>query len=179
MLILGLFATPMCGCGGDVNKGMNTAITREAIAMLSSAFSVNQLKKHPMMNSIGLKDLMTEMNYVTTTEEKQIDSVAGEQSFSCANAPFTCLQLHNGSILAFENQETFGGNQKNRAIKVLLDPDGAYSGKTTSPEDFNGNVKAVALYLYADGFIASDATFRPNTQSNLHHYKVDTEKVPL
>lgn len=65
-----------------------------------------------------------------------------------------CLKLHNGGIVQFDTQQTFGGTANTNAIFFNLDPDG------------HGPEGRVSLYQYFDGGITTGETKRPNTQTS-------------
>lgn len=158
----------VCACGDD-EPATNLAKVKESASMLSGAFSAYDLK-YKISKAVGASDLEQFLNYVKQDRKRKIDSVTGERIIDCANLKLKCLLLHNGSVMAYNAKETLGGIDDKHAIRVIVDPDG----------DINiaGNVKAVALYQYADGSVRIDSNLKPGTESSLSKYEADIRKVP-
>jgi hypothetical protein len=81
------------------------------------------------------------MNYVSITNN-MIDQIPGSGMRDCSTNGDFCLVLHNGAVLDFPSDNSFGGTKSTNAINFYLDPDGQYSGTTTGPG------KSIMFYLF-------------------------------
>lgn len=172
---ISLIAPPICACG-DEGPASNLAVVKEAASMVSGSYSAYKLE-HEISSNTGSKDFEQFWNYVKKDTERRIDSVTGEASLDCSDSKITCLLLHNGGVMAYDERETFGGTDGRQAIRFVIDPDGSFSGQLSTAEDAK-NVKAIALYQYADGPIRLDSTLKPGTRSSTVQYEPSPHKVP-
>ncbi len=65
-----------------------------------------------------------------------------------------CVQLYNGGILQFDNQQTLGGTSPDHAVFFNFDPDG------------NGPAGRITFYQYSDGKFATGKTKRTQTKTS-------------
>lgn len=128
------------------------AAAKEAIAMVSGAYSAYKLNNEPTA-STRPRDLTPYMNYVAFDTASRIDFIqTGTPAFrDCDGTTEACLRLHNGAILRYYEGATdgFGGTASTNALAFNIDPDGVYSGTTDGPG------KSLAFFLYYNGRITS------------------------
>jgi prepilin-type N-terminal cleavage/methylation domain-containing protein len=121
------------------------AIAKEDASTLSSAYSIYQLQNGKNPN-IGIKDFISYINYVVLTSTGSIDDVNGYGYHDC-NITAYCLKMHNGSIIRYDLQSTFGESNTTNAVSFVVDPDGMYGGSTS------GSSKSVKFYLFYNGML--------------------------
>jgi prepilin-type N-terminal cleavage/methylation domain-containing protein len=136
------------------------ATAKEAASMIAGAFSAYQ-SGSSIAGSTGPKDLTPFMNYVAVVNDGSlvIDDYPTKNSFACSGH-FVCLVLHNGAILEYGDNMTFGGTASTNAIFFYLDPDGKYSNSTSTPG------KSLVLFMYPNGRITSYAGILSNTYTD-------------
>lgn len=112
--------------------------------MISEAYQM-QRNQYDISATTRQTDLMPYMNYVVLDTST---TITGGMSCSSQNV---CLKLHNGGILAFGDDDSFGGITPLNALWFMFDPDGA------------GTVEPVELWVYTNGKIRSNGTLETGT----------------
>lgn len=136
--------------------GKYKAITKEAVATVSSAFSAYQ-SSNRVTGGTGFSAMSQTVNYVRIDTVSTIDDGQGPSTMSCADGLHVCLVMHNGGILTWYGPENFGGTGTTNALWFLFDPDG--KAQNTA----NGRL---VFFLYANGRIKTSATIDPHTASS-------------
>ena len=140
LAILGVIATfTIPKVLNSSTSSQNTAIFKEAASMVSGAFSAYQLNNTVSTTATGPQDFSPFMNYVALTT---VDANVTTAGTNCSDATETCIQLHNGAVLAWDRDQTFT-TTAGHYMTFELDPDG--SGTTT----------ASTIVLYANGRLTS------------------------
>ena len=143
---------------GDGLLPHNSAIAKEAAAMINGAFSAymdkNKLSKHtkpsnflPFMNYVAIDTTDSYRNENTPLMPNWLNKLWGKVTMSdqqdtplqpCSNR-LPCVKLHNGGILQYDSEQIFGGMNSTNAIFFNFDPDG------------KGPQGRVSFYQYANG----------------------------
>lgn len=131
----------------------NTA-AKEVAAMVSEAYNIYR-ENNEVSGSTRFSDLTPYMNYVTKVTNGLIDGHQLEGNIDCSIT--SCLKLHGGGILRYNNTLSFGGTAGTNAMGFNFDPDGTQ----------NGN-HSVQLWLYTNGRITSVGHILPNTSSSAY-----------
>lgn len=165
LAILGIIATfTIPKILSSQQNGKSKAILKETFAMVSSAYSTYRLNNSGSSTTMGA--LTTYMNYVAVDSTTIIDQAAG--SYYCNGAGVTCLRLHNGAILYYENAVSFGGTNTTNALWFTIDPDG-YENATSQSNPgasiwgsiyYNGRLSTHGGIT--DGTISSDGSRNAN-----------------
>lgn len=129
---------------------------KEVAGFLTSAYQQHKIQTGVSSLTKG-EDLIPYLNYVKImTLGELVDAMEGSASSNNCDNGSKCIKLHSGGVLYFSSFE-FGGTTATNAIKMQYDPDGVYSGLSTGPS------KAIRLYLYYNGRIATKGTIAPST----------------
>lgn len=124
------------------------AIGKETASMVASAFAAYQAAGLAS-TSTKMADLTPYMNYVSLDATSLVDYVATQTSKDCSSSA-VCYRLHNGAIFWFwPGGTTFGGSANNNALTFFVDPDGSYSGSTSTPG------KSAQFFLYYNGRLSN------------------------
>lgn len=120
------------------SSGKNTAMAKEAAAMISGAYSAYTMSTGAN-TTVGPSLLTQYMNFVSpATTGDLADSTSGLNLSACS-ATNVCLRLHQGGILQYDTVTTFGGATTTHAIPFNYDPDGT------------GPLGAITLWQYYSG----------------------------
>lgn len=144
-------------------NGRNNSIAKEAIGMLSGAYSAYQQSNPPGVNT-GIKDLTPFLNYVKVDTTSTIDAVQTQGTLQCAVSGGQCLVLHNGARFIFWPQDVFGGTASTNAIQIQLDPDGTVTNGGDTSASAVG--KSLGIFLYYNGRLKTYAECDPSTTYN-------------
>jgi Tfp pilus assembly protein FimT len=98
------------------------SIYKEAMATVSNAYQ-EHLNRGLASSNTTPADLVQYINYAERLPESHII----DPGWSCAFN--NCLKLHNGTVVSFTGNFSFGGTSSNHMITIKFDPDGV----TTSP----------------------------------------------
>jgi prepilin-type N-terminal cleavage/methylation domain-containing protein len=136
------------------------AVAKEDISAISAAYTKVQAAGAVTTNT-SLGDITQYLNYVATDTSSTIDSFTGSGSGTCTSTMF-CLRMHNGSIIRYRTDASFGGTSTTHGLWFHIDPDGVYSGTTDGPG------KLMLGFIYYNGRIADGASIpaSTNTYSN-------------
>ena len=155
-------------------NGQYNAIAKENFSVISSAFETMQLNG-TLTTGTTAGALTQYMNYVKYVGDGSltIDAVPTTTTKICDGSPYVCLKMHNGSVLAYRADASFGGNSTTNAIFFLTDPDGRVTDGTT-----NGPGKGMSMFLYYSGRITDEGNLLAGTASSYTGYSADPTKVP-
>jgi prepilin-type N-terminal cleavage/methylation domain-containing protein len=143
------------------------ATTKEAASILSGAqqdFMVN----NALTTSTTVDALFANVNYVAVSTATAAQSGLQE---TCGATNVKCLQLHNGAILQYKDNQTFGATTN--YVTAKLDPDGAKGAATTDIVTFalyyNGQLRdlANATGTQAGSGLTAQANATPTWATNL------------
>lgn len=143
LAILGVIATftiPKVLNSGQ--NGKNTAIAKEAASMISGAFSSYQLN-NSIASGTGPANLTQYMNYVSVDTATNYAAASGQQgtALTACTATLQCLKLHNGGVLQYATNNSFGGTATTNAIYFSVDPDGTGTqGSINFIQYYNGRL---------------------------------------
>jgi prepilin-type N-terminal cleavage/methylation domain-containing protein len=122
------------------------AASKEVIAMLSGVYqqytSANGYSASTSMNA-----MTPYMNYASVLTTGQMDDTWTNNNVKDCSSGFTCLKLHNGGTLFFDNGVNFAGTGGSNGIRVYFDPD---SVRLTTPES-----KSLLIILFYNGKIST------------------------
>jgi len=148
----------------------DNAIAKEAIAMISGAYSQYQVDA-TATSATTAADFTPYMNYVwvdTNAAHTIDDSYNAGTDVDCDNVHI-CLKLANGSVLMYFTP-SFGGTNATNALQFHIDPDGVVTDGTT-----NGPGKALDFWLYYNGRITTNENMTPNTCTSFSCYNPGTD----
>lgn len=152
--------------------GKYNAIAKEAVAMVSGAYSAYKLNNEPTA-STSMGDLTPFMNYVKYETARTIDFVQTQTTRDCDGTVSGCLLLHNGAVLRYTlGGSHFGGTASTNAMHFNLDPDGVSGGTTDGPG------KAVAIFMYYNGRVTSYGDVASGTNSGGVSYSPNSTLDP-
>jgi prepilin-type N-terminal cleavage/methylation domain-containing protein len=124
------------------------AIGKETAAMVTGAYSTYQYTVGAT-SSTKMADLTPYMNYTSLDTSSLVDYVPTTTSKDCSSSAI-CYRLHSGAIFWFwPGALTFGGTSTTHALTFFVDPDGVYSGNTSTPG------KSAQFFLYYNGRLSS------------------------
>jgi prepilin-type N-terminal cleavage/methylation domain-containing protein len=151
-----------------------TQMARNAAFMILSSYERYKTANSTVLSTVTPSNLTPYMNYVKVDSTSTIDSYNGATTDNCATANFTCLRLHNGGMLAYQNLEAFGGTNTTNAIYFKFDPDGRQTDNTT-----NGPGKALVVFLQYNGTLHSWGTLPTTVQSSTSSYSATPTNDPV
>jgi prepilin-type N-terminal cleavage/methylation domain-containing protein len=127
-----------------------SAAAKEAASAVSAAYNAAVLNGSITTTS-GMKDLTPYLNYVQVDTASSIDNIHSYGSFTttCGGSGARCVRLHNGALLKYYPQDTFGGTASTNGVVFLLDPD----GQVTSAGSATGPGKSIGIFLFYNGRI--------------------------
>jgi hypothetical protein len=102
-----------------------------------------------------------------------VDAAPNSTTYSCASTRY-CLMMHNGSVIVYRRNISFGGTNTTNAIHVHIDPD----GKVTNAGTTDGPGKAAAIFFYFNGRVADESGIDSNTENNSTTYNPSASNVP-
>ena len=132
-------------------NGQMTAIAKEVAGMISGAQQA-KTQVASIASTEGPNDLTSYMNYVKMDTSAAFITTGPSTVPVCnAGSGSTCLHLHNGGVLQYENDQDFGGTSATHAVYFNLDPDGtsaqlpitfvlSYNGRLTTGANSTVNV---------------------------------------
>ena len=139
------------------------AAAKEAMAMLSESYQLYALENTPGA-AVTAADLTPYMNYVLVDTATLIDKVySGAGTEDCGESNRACLKLHNGALLYYSVNSSFGGTDTTNALFFRLDPDGKV---TEAGGPAFGSGKNLTLWLYYNGRITSYDHCEPGSYSS-------------
>lgn len=133
----------------------HNAIAKESAGFVSEAYQTLQARG-AVSAATRMEDLTPFLNYVTLDTAAVVDQNYGSGTRTCGG-PYVCLRLHNGAMLYFFNNNSFGGTSALHAIGFAIDPDGAVSSGTQGPG------KATSFWIYYNGKVRTEGTIDPGT----------------
>jgi hypothetical protein len=128
-----------------------SSIARNTSFMILSAFEQYKSVNATLSITVTISHLTPYMNDVRADTTSSIDSYNGAITDNCVTANFTCLKLHNGAMLAYQNLESFSGSNKTNTIYFKIEPDGRQTDSTT-----NGPGKALIVFLNTMHYIVEE-----------------------
>ena len=125
-------------------NGQYNAMAKEAVSTVSAAFQQAQITTDSFSTIQG-SSLTQFINYVAIDTTSLLDAVPNDTvaSYNCAS--YTCIKMHNGSIMVLTGSITGGVGQ----ISFAIDPNG-YQGQKDSMIFYilgNGRVTTPDAYL--------------------------------
>jgi prepilin-type N-terminal cleavage/methylation domain-containing protein len=175
LAILGLIATftiPKI-LNSQQNRQYN-AVAKEDIAAMISAYQ--RLKLDGTLSTSTTYGAFTPyLNYIAadTSGAWSLDSVPTLGTIACNASNYACLKMHNGSMVAYRVDASFGGSNTTNAIHFVIDPDGRVTDGTT-----NGPGKSISIFIYYNGRIADEGNIATGTTSSAAAYPANSAKVP-
>ncbi len=168
LAILGIIATftiPKVLNGSQ--RGQNLAMTKEVISSMSGAHQAVGLSTG-LSSTTTLADFTQFLNYVSVDSSSTIDSsCAPTSALACSPVSVTCLKLHNGGVLRFNNNITYNGSGNLNALFYQFDPDGAVNGE-----------ESVTGWIYFNGKVRSTRDIDANTVNSQTTYNPNTSCLP-
>jgi prepilin-type N-terminal cleavage/methylation domain-containing protein len=149
----------------DINsRGYNTSL-KQCMATITNEYQTYIASTIPNANTSS-NMILKNLNYIEIDTTSTITGLYGTtvRSYQCTPsgyAPGTgiCYKLHSGGVLmAYAQQETFGGTTPNNVIPYLFDPDG------------NGSTTGVIIFLYFNGRVVTYSKLLSNSPSALWNY---------
>jgi prepilin-type N-terminal cleavage/methylation domain-containing protein len=143
--------------------GQNSAIAKDAAAMISGAFSAYQFN-NAVSPTTTAGSITQYMNYVKTTTSGSITGMAS----ACAATDSVCFHLHNGGILQMDENATFNADANNAlnttdAWIFNVDPDG------------NGTATEITFVLYSNGRLTTRGALGANASEDASMDQVVTD----
>lgn len=109
------------------------AVAKENIGAMISAYQ--QLKTNGLLSTSTTYGAFTPyLNYVAadTSGIWSMDSVPTMGTITCNASNYACLKMHNGSMIGYRVDVSFGGSNTTNAIHFVIDPDGRVTDGTTN-----------------------------------------------
>ncbi len=130
----------------------SNAVAREDLGAVNSAYYNYSLTNTVNVNTFTMELLQPFLNYtqqVPTAEGFSVDTYTlNTGSAHCNNASYTCLRMHNGSVLFWPSNTTFTSQGCDGVgLRVYVDPDGAANATTVT----DGPGKSVLFCLHSNG----------------------------
>jgi type II secretory pathway pseudopilin PulG len=150
------------------------AAAKEDISAMISGFQ--QLKTSGNLSAnTTMGDFTPYMNYVSTDSSGtwSMDSVPTLTTIPCDANHYICIKMHNGSMIAYRIDVSFGGTNTTNAMHFVIDPDGHVTDSTT-----DGPGKAISIFIYYNGRLADEGNIAAGTQNSAASYPADPAKVP-
>ena len=148
-----------------------SAAAKEDLSTVAAAYQQLQLAG-AVSSGTKISDLTQYMNYTSYDTSSSLDGVYGSTTRNCTST-YQCIHMHNGSVIQWRNDASFGGTNTTNAVWIHIDPDGVYTDGTT-----NGPGKAVGIFLYYNGRMADEGSIASNTVSSAATYNPDATLVP-
>jgi hypothetical protein len=152
---------------------------RKTNYLLSNSFSAHY--RHSPAPITQFNHFKQKLFYFRETQTAHIESNIPTAKINCAKPQWRCLQLHNGSTLAYELAETLTPSQPTSVIRVILSPQSLPASDELSLWEqlfSQKHSQSIALYLTAHGRLYTDATLPPNAHSNFRPYPRHPDRVP-
>jgi prepilin-type N-terminal cleavage/methylation domain-containing protein len=152
LAILGVIATfTIPKILNATGSGQAKAVAKEVASMVSGAAASMQMTT-AISSATTARAFTPFMNYVSTSaalaatfQGNNESTTAATNLVTCA-APIECLVLHNGAIVQYQTNQSFGGSNSTNYISFNLDPDGV--GTTNAGSTFllyyNGRLTTAA-----------------------------------
>lgn len=155
-------------------NGQYNAAAKENIGAMISAYQQLQLNGTLTTNTT-YGAFTPYLNYVAadTSGSWSMDSVPTLGTIVCDANNYACLKMHNGSMLAYRVDVSFGGSNTTNAIHFAIDPDGKVTDGTT-----NGPGKSVSIFIYYNGRLADEGSIAAGTANSSVSYPANPAKVP-
>jgi len=178
LAIMGILATftipPLFQMPASQSSTKYSSIAKDIAFMVLSAFEQYKSANATLSTTVTINNLTPYMNYLRVDTTSIVDSYNGATTDNCATANFTCLKLHNGGMLAYQNLESFSGSNTTNAIYFKVDPDGRQTDNTT-----NGPGKAMVVFLQYNGTLHSWGTLSATVQSSASSYSATPANDPI
>lgn len=149
------------------------AVAKEDVAAISAAFQ--QLRMNgTLSSSTSWADVTPYINFAQydTSSGNSVDAQQTQTTYACTGTRY-CLRMHNGSIIIYRRNISFGGTNTTNALHVHIDPDGRVTDGTT-----DGPGKSAAIFFYYNGRVADEGGIDANTQNNSGTYNPGAASVP-
>ena len=159
LVILGVIATfTIPKVLSSQQNGQWNSQMKETLGMVSGAFEVYK-HEQGLVTTMSSADLTPYMNYVSLDTSSSIDHTPGNGSIACTPTS-PCLRLHSGAaIKSAPTTTTFCVADPASFIWFFYDPDGVYSGSTTTPG------KSVVIDLHYNGRINTGVERQPGEEA--------------
>lgn len=136
-----------------------TTMARDTAFMVMTAYEQYRAATPSVATTVTMNNLTPYMNYVSVDSTSTIDQYNGFSGGQpCSAATYTCLKLHNGSIIMWTSIINFYGTSSTNSIFYFFDPDGVQTDLSTT----NGPGKAMVTWLQYDGEVHSWGTLPAN-----------------
>lgn len=145
------------------------AVAKENISAISAAFTQAQHLGAVTTNTT-LGAITQYLNYVSLDSSSNIDGFTGTGLGTCTST-LICLRMHNGSIIRYRTDASFGGTSTTHGLWFHIDPDGVYSGTTDGPG------KLMLGFIYYNGRVIDGANI-PATTNTFGSYTASTTYTP-
>ena len=135
------------------------AAAKEVAGALSGARQAIQQASGLSANT-SEDDFTPYLNYVRLdTGVASYDWYYGRAGTQTCSTSKPCLFLHNGGLLRYLHQVSYGNTDSTDALYFFFDPDGQVSNGGTT----DGPGKSVVFYIYYNGMVRSYANIFPTT----------------
>jgi prepilin-type N-terminal cleavage/methylation domain-containing protein len=167
LAILGVIATfTIPKILNATGSGQAKAVAKEVASMISGAAATLQTTT-AITSATTARAFTPFMNYVSTSaataatfQGNNEATTAGTNLVTCAASNVECLVLHNGAIVQYQTNQSFGGSNSTNYISFSVDPDG--TGTTNAGATFllyyNGRLTTRANKGGTDATAASPLT---------------------
>lgn len=177
LAILGVIASFTIPKLLDVSvTGKSNSICKETAAMVAGAYQTYK-SVTPPKSTTSIGDLTPYMNYVKTDTTSFLDSglngVPG--AIDCSQGYINCLRLHNGALMAYRNDASFGGTNNTNVLFFLVDPNGVYDNPSATGNSLPG--QSVQFFLYYTGSIRDYKNADNNIADSLFTYGPTVHQV--
>jgi prepilin-type N-terminal cleavage/methylation domain-containing protein len=150
LAVIAVFAIPKV-LQNQQDKTYNS-ISKENIAAVSNALELMR-GNGTLSPQTTFSDLTPYLNYVAVDSISIINNRAAGVLPNLNCSASSCLRLHNGAIIIYNQNLCFAGSAPTNAITWQIDPNGR--------EDA---VKGLRVFIYYNGKIRTDSTIEANTQ---------------
>lgn len=147
------------------------AVAKEDLSAVAAAFQQLQLAGG-VSSSTKISDLTPYINYTAFDTSSSLDGVYTSTSRNCTTT-YQCIRMHNGSVIQWRNDASFGGTSTTNGLWIHIDPDGVLTDGTT-----NGPGKAVGIFIYYNGRMADEGNIVSGTVSSAATYNPNPALVP-
>jgi prepilin-type N-terminal cleavage/methylation domain-containing protein len=136
------------------------SITKEAASTVAGALA-RYKQSNPVSSTMNIQDLTPYMNYADVVTSVGMDNLyTTTGAWTCGT--IGCLRLHNGAVLMYILDDSFGGTATTNAVRFMIDPNGRLDSSSTT--DIPG--KSLQFYLYTNGRVTDDGNVYPGTMTN-------------